>query len=62
MDLINRIEDAYYEFRKEDSTPEIQKIMVLLIGKLKMQLRKEADLRTLIVLTRHGETISDSPD
>ena len=27
-----------------------------------MQLRKEADLRTLIVLTRHGETISDSPD
>ena len=59
---MRQIEDAYIQVRQSEGDKEIQKKLFLVIKKLQQRLREEAKIRKIIYLTRHGETISDTPD
>lgn len=53
------IEDNYHQFRKAEWDKKTQNIIIKQTNELCLKLRKQANSRKLIIITRHGSTESD---
>ncbi|MDD5377414.1 MAG: histidine phosphatase family protein [Candidatus Gracilibacteria bacterium] len=62
LDIANDIKDAYHKGRVAEEDIEVQNIWFKKANELRVELLRKADLRKIIIITRHGETISDGPD
>lgn len=60
LSIADQIEDNYEEVRVCKGDREIQSRVFLKINKLRLDLLKIADIRKLIIVSRHGETPSDT--
>lgn len=62
LKIVRSIEDGYHEFRKAEWVKSTQNAVIKKINEHSLELRKLALIRKLIIVTRHGSTISDTPD
>lgn len=61
--LSTEIQNAYFHLRKaSEDDLETQNVMSMKTNKLQLQLLQIADIRKIILVTRHGQTVSDTPD
>lgn len=61
IDEMRKIEDAYLEVRQSGNDIGRQNALYLQINTLQVSLRRYAERRKILLITRHGETESDIP-
>lgn len=61
LGVIGDIKNACYNGRMAEGDTETQNILFKEANELRVKLLRAADIRKVIIVTRHGETISDIP-
>lgn len=61
LGVIGDIKNACYNGRVAEGDVETQNILFKEANELRVKLLRAADVRKVIIVTRHGETVSDAP-
>lgn len=59
LELITESKDAHEQYYTAKDDIDTKKRMVLIINELQRKIRKLADIIKILLVTRHGETLSD---